>query len=373
MVQRVVRAVLPRVTVRVDMHQGHRAVHLGVRLQQRQRDEVVAAQGDDAGSCGEQRRELVAHGSQHQVGRANTERDVTGVDAPPVEEHVVGPRPDGAELRRQRRLLADGPRSEAGTGAVGDAEVVRHPDHRELGRPVGQGLRQSAEGGDPGPGHPELVRLRLRLRCRIAHASILARRAGVTETFVALERSTVFSLARVTQTSGIPATPTIAPATGRLGVLTVGLGAVATTLIAGVELVKRGQQQADRQPQRRWARSASASAPTTAPRWSRTSCRWPVARRHRVGRVGRVPRRRLRRRHRVPACSKAASTSKQIADVLRDIRPMQAAFELKRYATQRLEGEHIMERARNKRADAQQRSARTSTASATRRPARAAW
>ncbi|MEX0782416.1 MAG: inositol-3-phosphate synthase [Dehalococcoidia bacterium] len=36
-------------------------------------------------------------------------------------------------------------------------------------------------------------------------------------------------------------THTIAPATGRLGVLTVGLGAVASTLIAGVELVKRGQ------------------------------------------------------------------------------------------------------------------------------------
>ena len=30
------------------------------------------------------------------------------------------------------------------------------------------------------------------------------------------------------------------PAEGRLGVLTVGLGAVASTLIAGVELVKRG-------------------------------------------------------------------------------------------------------------------------------------
>ena len=30
------------------------------------------------------------------------------------------------------------------------------------------------------------------------------------------------------------------PADGRLGVLTVGLGAVASTLIAGVELVKRG-------------------------------------------------------------------------------------------------------------------------------------
>lgn len=35
-------------------------------------------------------------------------------------------------------------------------------------------------------------------------------------------------------------TPSVAPATGRLGVLTVGLGAVSSTLIAGVELVKRG-------------------------------------------------------------------------------------------------------------------------------------
>jgi myo-inositol-1-phosphate synthase len=34
--------------------------------------------------------------------------------------------------------------------------------------------------------------------------------------------------------------PTVAPAEGRLGVLTVGLGAVASTLIAGVELAKRG-------------------------------------------------------------------------------------------------------------------------------------
>jgi myo-inositol-1-phosphate synthase len=35
-------------------------------------------------------------------------------------------------------------------------------------------------------------------------------------------------------------TPTIAPADGKLGVLTVGLGAVATTFIAGVELIRRG-------------------------------------------------------------------------------------------------------------------------------------
>ena len=38
----------------------------------------------------------------------------------------------------------------------------------------------------------------------------------------------------------IPPAPSVRPAEGRLGVLTVGLGAVASTLIAGVELVKRG-------------------------------------------------------------------------------------------------------------------------------------
>src|ERR1039458_8002764 len=34
--------------------------------------------------------------------------------------------------------------------------------------------------------------------------------------------------------------PTIQPAKGKLGVMTVGMGAVATTLIAGVEAVRRG-------------------------------------------------------------------------------------------------------------------------------------
>src|SRR5271157_6117269 len=33
----------------------------------------------------------------------------------------------------------------------------------------------------------------------------------------------------------------VAPATGKLGVMVVGLGAVATTMIAGVEAVRRGQ------------------------------------------------------------------------------------------------------------------------------------
>ena len=35
-------------------------------------------------------------------------------------------------------------------------------------------------------------------------------------------------------------TPAIAPATGKLGVMVVGLGAVATTMIAGVEAIRKG-------------------------------------------------------------------------------------------------------------------------------------
>ena len=61
--------------------------------------------------------------------------------------------------------------------------------------------------------------------------------------------------------------PPIAPAEGRLGVLTVGLGAVASTLIAGVELTKRGLLVG---ADRRWLLlddvPDSAVAPTTASR-----------------------------------------------------------------------------------------------------------
>ena len=42
------------------------------------------------------------------------------------------------------------------------------------------------------------------------------------------------------QQSGQPAAQSIAPATGKLGIMVVGLGAVATTMIAGVEAVRRG-------------------------------------------------------------------------------------------------------------------------------------
>lgn len=46
--------------------------------------------------------------------------------------------------------------------------------------------------------------------------------------------------ATTTQQSPLPSPANVEPATGKLGVLCVGLGAVATTFIAGVELIRRG-------------------------------------------------------------------------------------------------------------------------------------
>ncbi len=57
---------------------------------------------------------------------------------------------------------------------------------------------------------------------------------------------------------------TITSADGKLGVLLVGLGAVSTTIIAGVLAIRKGPRQADRRRSPRWAPSASASAPMAA-------------------------------------------------------------------------------------------------------------
>ena len=58
----------------------------------------------------------------------------------------------------------------------------------------------------------------------------------------------------------------IAPAKGKLGVLCVGLGAVATTFIAGVENVRRGTAQADRLAHPDGDDPPRASAPRAARR-----------------------------------------------------------------------------------------------------------
>jgi myo-inositol-1-phosphate synthase len=135
-----------------------------------------------------------------------------------------------------------------------------------------------------------------------------------------------------------PPRPTIQPASGRLGVLTVGLGAVATTLIAGVELVKRGQG----------LPAGSLTQMGTIRLGKRTEGRSPLVKDF-------VPLAELEDIEwgawdvfpddAYVAASRAGVLEagkhiEAISDVLREVRPMRAAFERK-YA-RNLDGDHIM-------------------------------
>ena len=132
--------------------------------------------------------------------------------------------------------------------------------------------------------------------------------------------------------------PQIAPAEGKLGVLTVGLGAVASTLIAGVELAKRGQAEP----------IGSLTQMDTIRHGKRTDGRNPMIKDF------------------VPLASlddivfgawdpfpddayvaaqragvlESGKHLEGIADALRDVRPMPAAFD--RSYVKRLDGEHTM-------------------------------
>jgi myo-inositol-1-phosphate synthase len=134
----------------------------------------------------------------------------------------------------------------------------------------------------------------------------------------------------------IPSPITVAPATGRLGVLTVGLGAVASTLIAGVELVKRGMG----------VPIGSLTQMGTIRLGKRTDSRSPLVKDF-------VPLAALEDivwgawdvypDDAYVAASRAGVLDggkhiEAVADTLRDIRPMTAAFELK-YA-RNLDGQH---------------------------------
>ena len=131
-------------------------------------------------------------------------------------------------------------------------------------------------------------------------------------------------------------TPKIAPADGRLGVLVVGLGAVSTTLIAGVELAKRGMGQP----------FGSMTQMGTIRLGKRTEGRSPLVKDF-------VPLARLEDIEWgtwdvFPDDAYVAATRagvleggkhiEVISDTLRDIRPMPAAFERK-YA-RNLDGDH---------------------------------
>ena len=85
------------------------------------------------------------------------------------------------------------------------------------------------------------------------------------------------------------------PAKGKLGVMVVGLGAVATTMIAGVEAVRRGTRKADRlahpdghRPPRQAHRQQVAAG--------QGFCSARRLERHRLHRLGHLRRQRLRER-----------------------------------------------------------------------------
>ncbi len=135
-----------------------------------------------------------------------------------------------------------------------------------------------------------------------------------------------------------PSPASIAPAEGKLGVLVIGLGAVTTTLIAGVELAKRGQGQP----------IGSMTQMGTIRLGKRTDGRSPLVKDF-------VPLAKLEDivwgawdvfpDDAYVAASRAGVLEQgkhieAISDVLRDIRPMKAAFERK-YA-RNLTGEHTM-------------------------------
>src|SRR5690606_15446392 len=135
---------VPGVQVRVEVEQRDRAVLLGDRAQQRQRDGVVAAQGHQAGAGAEQ---VVGGGLHGLDGLVDVERvhgDVAAVrDLGEGEGGGVLGRVVGAQ---QPGRLADGVAAEAGARPVGDTRVERYADHGDIG------AADLVEAGQPGEG-----------------------------------------------------------------------------------------------------------------------------------------------------------------------------------------------------------------------------
>ena len=132
---------------------------------------------------------------------------------------------------------------------------------------------------------------------------------------------------------------------GKLGVLLPGMGAVATTFIAGVSSPARDSASRSARS-RRWARSASASAPRTASPLIKDFVAARRARRPRVRRLGHLPGQRLRVR-RARRGARAASTSTRSRTSSRAIKPMSAVF-YPEYV-KRLHGTHVKTGARRRR------------------------
>ena len=139
---------VPGVQVRVEVQHRDLAVVAGQRPQDRQRDGVVAAQGEQRRPVGPD----VGDGGVDLLDRLGeverVDRDVTGVghllDAERVHvlRRVVRP--------QQLRRVADVPGTEPGARPVADAGVERHAQDRDVRAGHLVDPRQPGEGGRPG-------------------------------------------------------------------------------------------------------------------------------------------------------------------------------------------------------------------------------
>ena len=130
----------------------------------------------------------------------------------------------------------------------------------------------------------------------------------------------------------------VAPAKGKLGVLCVGLGAVATTFIAGVENIRRGAARP----------IGSLTQMGTIRLGKRTEGRAPLIREFVplaeledlvFGAWDPIPDDCLHRVRSEPACSSGTSTSSRSPDFLKSIKPMPAVFD--QNYVKRLEGTNV--------------------------------
>ena len=136
----------------------------------------------------------------------------------------------------------------------------------------------------------------------------------------------------------------IAPATGKLGVMVVGLGAVATTMIAGVEAVRRGTGQAD------WVAYADGHHPAGQAHRQQVAadqgfCAAGRSERRGVHGLGHLRGQRLRVGRARRRCWTRRRWRK-LKPYLETIKPMPAVFD--QYYVKRLHGTHV-KKGKNKR------------------------
>ena len=138
---------VPGVEVRVEIHEGERAVTLRRGPQLRQQHAVVAAEGQRQHAGAVQGRERLLHALVGALARARHHRRVAVVDHREALEHAHPLRRVVARAQRQR-ALADGLGAEARPGAEAHRGVEGQTDRGHVHAFQARLVRQAQEGGD---------------------------------------------------------------------------------------------------------------------------------------------------------------------------------------------------------------------------------